>query len=175
MSWKNILGRLREDEGEALQELAAGKVVLEIGSLLGRSTCCLAEVASKVHAVDPHRVGNGDFHADFRGKDSLTELRQNIRAAGLESKIILHVGTVADLWLPAEPFVDFAFVDGDHSQAAVTTDLAFVRRVLKPDGTWAAHDYGGTKRGVTAAVDARVAADGGSVRVVGSLAIWQRG
>lgn len=172
MSWRDIPGRLELDEGEALQELAAGKVVLEIGSLFGRSTVCLAEVAAVVHAVDPHRKGNGDFHSDFRGKDSLQELRANLRAAGLERKVVLHVGTVADLWLPTSPIFDLAFIDGDHHAPGVAKDIGFVRRVLRPGAKIAAHDYCDHHAGVMQAIDAEIARHGGTIRRVRSVAIW---
>jgi len=152
LTWKQVPGRLRHEEGYLLQSLAKGQSVLEIGSLFGRSTVCLAEVAELVHAVDPHRPGNTDFHADFRGRDSLAELRQNLRAAGVEDRVTLHIGTVADLWLPARPVFGFAFIDGSHRSSDVLTDLRFVAKVLIDGGCIACHDHEDGHRGVVHAV-----------------------
>lgn len=172
VTWRDIPGRLTDAEGQELQRLAVGRVVLEIGSLLGRSTVCLAEVARAVHAIDPHRPGNTDFHSDFAGKDSLIELRANLRAEKLDNRVLLHVGTVGDLWLPSKPVFDLAFVDGCHLYPAVRKDLAFVQQIVKPGGKIVVHDYGINKRGVTSAVDEFVARSGVVVRCVESLAIW---
>ena len=140
MKWTDIPGRLTADEGEFLRELAAGTAVLEIGSLFGRSTVCMAQIAEHVHAVDPHRPGNCDWCEEFSGRDTLAELRQNIAAAGLAKRVSLHVCTVAELWLPSMPLFGFAFIDGSHSRAAVLADLAFAWQAVYGGGVIALHD-----------------------------------
>lgn len=45
---------LTPDETTKLQEIAAGKYVLEVGALLGYSTIALAQVAEHVFSIDPH-------------------------------------------------------------------------------------------------------------------------
>ena len=152
LTWKRVPGRLRYEEGELLQSLAINRAVLEVGSLLGRSTVCLAEVAKYVHAVDPHRPGNTDFHDDFRGRDSLAELRQNLRAAGVEDRVVLHIGTVATLWLPAQPMFDLAFIDGSHRACDVLLDLQFAAQCLTAGGCIACHDHESGHLGVLKAV-----------------------
>ena len=152
LTWKQVPGRLRYEEGDLLQSLAKGRVVLEVGSLFGRSTVCLAVVAKQVHTVDPHRPGNTDFHDDFRGRDSLAELRQNLSAAGVEDRVVLHIGTVADLWLPAQPVFEFAFIDGSHRARDVLLDLEFAAQCLTAGGCIACHDHESGHLGVLKAV-----------------------
>jgi hypothetical protein len=41
MNWTDVRGWLTEADGQKLQELAAGKTVLELGSSCGRSTCAI--------------------------------------------------------------------------------------------------------------------------------------
>ena len=150
--WTQIPGRLEREEGRLLRELATDRTVLEIGSLFGRSTICMAQVAHHVHAVDPHRPGNCDFRLEFCGRDTLAELRQNLRTAGVDRRVSLHVCTVAELWLTADPLFDLAFIDGAHHRNAVLLDLQFAAACLKPNGLIACHDHAAGHPGVVGAV-----------------------
>ena len=150
--WTQIPGKLTGEEGRLLRELATDRTVLEIGSLFGRSTICMAHVAHHVHAVDPHRPGNCDFRMEFRGRDTLAELRQNLRTAGVDRRVSLHVCTVGELWLSSEPLFDLAFIDGSHHRNAVLLDLRFAAACLKTDGLIACHDHAAGHPGVVAAV-----------------------
>ena len=169
MNWQDIPGRLFREEGEALRALAAVRRVLEIGSLFGRSIVCLAQVAAVVHAVDPHRPGNTDWCDEFRGRDSLQELRNNLWTAGVLHKVTLHICTVAELWLPAAPIFDLAFVDGSHAYRDVRLDLAFAEKAIAPNGIIACHDY--DRGGPRKAVDEFCALHHRSLELVRSLAI----
>jgi predicted O-methyltransferase YrrM len=152
MNWENVPGRLKPEEGRLLRELVVDRVVLEIGSLFGRSTICMAQVASHVHAIDPHRPGNTDFCDEFRGRDSLAELRQNLRAAGVESRVSLYLCTVANLPIPKERWCHLAFIDGAHNMKSVILDLRYAACCLRPGGVIACHDHTVGHPGVMEAV-----------------------
>jgi predicted O-methyltransferase YrrM len=154
MDWRAIDGFLTDAEGDLLRLLSTNQIVLEIGSLFGRSTICMAQVAKHVHAVDPHRPGNTDFREHLKGRDSLAELRQNLRAAGVEHRVSLHVCTVTELWLPAVPLFDLVFIDGSHREPDVLLDLEFAARCLRPGGSIACHDHTSGHQGVVDAVRA---------------------
>ena len=111
----------------------ANGVVVEIGSMRGRSTVCLAAGIrdggrDRLYAVDPHRYG------------TLEELRDNITRFGLTE----HVDAVA------EPSVSVAaawdrpvrvvFVDGDHSFEAADADVTAWSPHLVPGGLMLLHD-----------------------------------
>jgi predicted O-methyltransferase YrrM len=150
--WQDVPGRLLDEEGEVLRELAADGMVLEIGSLLGRSTVCMAQVARHVHAVDPHPPGNTNFDEEFRGLDSLTELRKNLRTMQVENRVSLHICTVAELWIPAIPQFDLVFIDGSHHRDAVLLDLEYASATLRTGGKVACHDHSTGHPGVMEAV-----------------------
>lgn len=151
---RDIPGWLDPEEAKALAALATGKTVLEIGSYCGLSTICMARTAEHVTAVD---------YFDGRGTPSPQNTRDafdsNVERYGVSNKI-----TVAD---PDEPYprddYDLAFIDGAHDVDSVRSDIERVRRVLKPDGLIAFHDY---KKpgdpGVDQAVD-ELLSDGGEL------------
>jgi predicted O-methyltransferase YrrM len=98
---------MKPNEIEQLMELAEGKVVLEVGSLLGFSTTCLARTAEVVHAVDPHRG-----YPDDNPKDTLIPFLANLEYYGVRNKVVPHIGTIQDIapFLRAGSF-DLAFID----------------------------------------------------------------
>jgi len=108
-------------------------VVVEIGSMRGRSTMCLAAGIrdggrEQVYAVDPHRYGTRD------------ELRDNIARFGLTGHVEVVVDdsvTVAAAW---QRPVRAAFVDGDHSFEAASADVNVWSQHLAPGGYLLLHD-----------------------------------
>lgn len=134
-------------EAERLRELAADKVVLEVGSWRGFSTVCMAQVAKRVHAVDWHR---GDDHAGH--DESLGPLIANLDRYGVRDKVVVHVGRSEDV-LPLFPigYFDLAFVDAFHTAEAVRADIQLVMPLVGVHGKVAFHDYG--RFGVKEAVD----------------------
>jgi predicted O-methyltransferase YrrM len=134
-------------EAEALVDLAAGKVVLEVGSWWGFSTVAMALVASTVHAVDWHL---GDDHA---GHDaSLGQLIANLDRYGVRDRVVVYVGDAATVLPFLRPATfDLAFIDAFHETDAVRRDIAGVLPLMRSGATVAFHDYG--RFGVAAAVD----------------------
>jgi predicted O-methyltransferase YrrM len=132
-----VPGWLLESEGAVLAECARGRVVLEIGSYHGRSTVCMAREAKVVHAIDH---GCGDQGAGYRR--TTADLLETLRRYGVDGRVVVHVGaTVAVGRVMADAAFDFAFVDGAHDALSVFNDLAVVRRVVRPGGVIALHDW----------------------------------
>lgn len=139
----DIEGWLKPDEGKALAELARGKRVLEIGSFCGLSTVCMARTAEHVTAVDFF-----DGRATPIPGDTKSNFDANIARYGLSHKVATQH--------PAEPLTgeyDFIFIDGDHSEGAVRTNIEQTLAVLAPGGLIAFHDYAHSDPGVVAAVN----------------------
>lgn len=156
--WMAVDGWLTAEEGEALQRLAAGGRVLELGSWKGRSTCCMAEVAEHVTAVDTFEgdasAGIGDTYFDFLDaiephKDKV-DIRREIFGKALPPMSSMQF--------------DLVFIDDDHdSSTAYATNQA--KRLVKPGGVIAWHDWPDP-----AVVDAARRAGLEPQAIVGSLA-----
>ncbi|MGH9869495.1 MAG: class I SAM-dependent methyltransferase [Candidatus Polarisedimenticolia bacterium] len=108
-------------------------VVVEVGSMRGRSTLCLAAGIrdggrEPVYAVDPHRYGTRD------------ELGENIAHFGLTGHVEMLVDdsvTVAAGW---QRPVRAVFVDGDHRFESALADVSAWSRHLAPGGFLLLHD-----------------------------------
>lgn len=136
---EDVRGWLTEGVGYTLAELAKGRTILEIGSWCGRSTVCMAQTAKQVHALD---WGKGD---DGTGPAWVTpELLDNLKRYGLLGKCVLHVGGVDEVGSTlADASFDLTFVDGAHDYASVKRDFLLAKRVTKPGGVIAFHDFVG--------------------------------
>ena len=135
-------------EIQRLMELATDSHVLEIGSAYGYSTVGLALVSAKVTAIDPH-VALGSIDA----------LWGNLDAYGVTDKVDVRVGYSQDE-LPelhaAGRLFDLVWIDGDHEQPAVTHDVNWALKLLRPGGVLACHDYDeATCPGVRPTLDAK--------------------
>lgn len=125
-------------EAAKLQELARGRVVLELGAHYGFSTIVLGQVAKRLVSVDWHK---GDSMAG-RG-DNFGVYRSNLTRFGLEDEVIQVAGRF-DLVLPlfGPAAFELAFIDGEHDRASVIADTAAAMRCVVPGGKLAFHDYG---------------------------------
>lgn len=134
---EDVLSTLTENEARKLYELAEGKVVLELGSWLGRSTIVLAQSAETVHACD-HFLG--DHQAGFGAV--LSDFFQNIRRYGVFHKVIVHVGDFERVlpWLATSGF-SLVFCDGLHTAEATELQLYWARKLCNPEGVICLHDY----------------------------------
>lgn len=167
----DIDSSLTVNEGAALAELSSGKVVLELGAWLGRSTVCIAQTAAKCYSVDWHQ---GDAHAG--GAHTLVPYLRNLRRYGLEDKVVVIIGRFEDVLPALAPFFfDLVFLDGFHTYDQVKRDAEQAIKLVNGHGTIAFHDYGveassmgGGEFGVTKAVDAMFERP---TRLVDSLAI----
>lgn len=164
----DIESSLSEEEGTTLAGLGQGKIVLELGAWLGRSTVCLAQTAERVFSVDWH---NGDEHA---GKSlTLIPYLQNLHRYGLFDTVVPIIGRFEDVMPALKPeHFDMVFLDGFHSYEEVRGDI-FRILALEPS-IMVFHDYGvqassngGGHFGVTRAVEEMF----DRIEVIGSLAI----
>jgi len=164
---RDIESSLSEDEGRALAALAKDLVVLELGAWLGCSTICLGQTAKTVVSVDWHQ---GDAHAARAGRAStLPGYLQSLERYGLSDRVVTVVSRFEEvLPLLADHAFDLVFVDGFHSYEQVRSDIRAFRRLLRPGGCLAFHDYGVAGFGVTRAVDE---AFGRPDDIVGTLAV----
>jgi predicted O-methyltransferase YrrM len=138
---------LTADETRELQRLAADADVLEIGSAYGYSAVAMALVGARVTAVDPHTwLGSYDV------------MVSNLKAYAIDPRVdILQDLSFAILPLLAESGYrfDLVWIDGDHEAPSVTHDVEWARKLLRPTGTLACHDYDeDTCPGVRQALDA---------------------
>ena len=159
-------GWLTEAEGRKLAELAAGKVVLEIGAYCGRSTVCLARDAVTVFTIDTF-----DGRGTANPGSTLAIFRRNLRRYGVEHKVHYVEGESADRLACLPEIYDLAFIDGSHDRASVLADAEGAAAVLRPGGLLVFHDYGGADPGVTEAVDELLAGGGELLERYGSLAV----
>ncbi len=140
----DILGWLLPEEGAKLAELAAGKRVLEIGSMCGLSTVCMARTAEHVTAVDYFDGRGTSIKAEggFRKLFDESLMRHNVT----------HKVAVCHPEYDALPFdqYDLVFVDGAHDVDSVRADIERAMSVVTPDGLIAFHDY---KIGIDGGVD----------------------
>lgn len=145
-------------EAQVLQQRAAGRAVVEAGSLLGYSTIQLARTARHVVSIDRH---TGYHHWK---NDSLRQLRRNIEVAGVAQKVTVVVG---DLFRMQQPAADFMFIDLDGLYATTLKAIQLARAAII-----GVHDFERTScKGVAQAV-----ADCGLkvIERVDSLVILQR-
>lgn len=124
-------------ESFTLQWYCADKNVLEIGSLLGHSTCAIGRVCKHLTSIDPH---------DGRGVwgDTWARCRANLEA----HEVLDRVLTIRDFsynvipHLP-ENYFDVVWIDGDHAGHAVRQDAELALSVVKrAGGVIMFHDYG---------------------------------
>lgn len=176
MQWSEIPGWLTDIEGQQLRRLAESRLVLEIGSLFGRSTVCMAEVATHVVAVDPHD-GRAIEGTQWENQHTLSAFIDNLEKHGVRQVVtpIVTTSDQASRWLPSS--FELIFVDGDHSHNACLHDLQLAKLLSKnvQRPIIAVHDFGtGYKqlRGVTSAVREFVSANRlATLHTAASLAI----
>lgn len=110
---------ITDAEGELLAEMMAGLSVLEIGTGLGVSTRAMAKTAREVVSVDVD---------EWVSMNIAPELGQ--------------IGTVTCCHsIPRNWTFDAAFIDGDHSPAAVERDIRAALAVVRPGGFIVLHDF----------------------------------
>lgn len=125
-------------EAAELQRHAKGKIVLEVGALLGYSTILLAKVAERVHSVDPH-VG----YPASNPRPTLKPFLRNLHASNVRQRVTVHLGTDAEI-LPAlrDDSFDMAFLDLTGMYDDTLACMERVTRLLKPGSVLCVHDCG---------------------------------
>ncbi len=153
-SWDQIPGffDFAEVYDAAVAAAVDGAVLVEVGCLLGRSTCYLATKiresgkAITVYAVDTGRGSPSDVTgweiAPSLGGEYAGTFHRNLIGCGLTDlvvPIVTESTRAARLFPPGS--VDFAFIDGDHQYESVLADLRAWWPKVKPGGLLAGHDY----------------------------------
>lgn len=163
---------------------AATDVIVEIGSLVGKSTIAMASVAShKIVAIDPHDgpwevlLTQGDVKVDNREikGTSLRQFKENLKHFGVEDKVEIiqeFSDVAAKNWDGRR--ICLLFIDGDHTEKWVDHDLYAFLPHMAPGGLIAFHDYSKSFHGVKTVVD-RAIVNGTlrHVRQVGQLLMTQ--
>jgi predicted O-methyltransferase YrrM len=146
-------------EGEALSAVAAQYAhlgpIVEIGTYCGKSTIYLAAAAAHagqfVVTVDHHR-GSEENQAGWEYHDAslvdqatglldtLPFFRATLAASGLEQQVIAIVGRSADVARLWRQPVGMLFIDGGHTDAAVTADYEGWAPHVAMGGVLAIHD-----------------------------------
>ena len=119
------------------------KVVVEIGSARGQSTCTLAQACrqnglGKVYAIDPNTPN--DWSESGTGGDNYEFLRARLREYGLDPwcEVIRETSVeAAKHWTGP---IDFLFIDGDHSYEGVKHDFEAFKPWLTEHAIVAFHD-----------------------------------
>lgn len=124
---------LTKKESEALTRISEGKLVLELGALLGYSTITLANSAKRVFSVDPHE----GYPVD-NPRSTLLPFFNNLERYGVIDKVVPIISKY-ELIVDSLPEVDVAFIDlmGYYNQ---TLD-ALMAAPVKMGGWYAVHDY----------------------------------
>jgi predicted O-methyltransferase YrrM len=136
----------------AVQQAAPGALFVEVGTWLGRSTACLAQLIrasgkSLAFCAVDHCLGvPGSAHYDqvvaAAGGNIAGLLVKNLHEAGVLADVTL---LVADSVRAAQRFapgtIDFAFIDGAHDYDSVRADLRAWWPRIRPGGLLAGHDY----------------------------------
>lgn len=161
-------GFMSEIEMAELERLAAGQVVLEIGTWKGRSACAMAAVAKEVWCIDTFR---GDRYAG-RGW-FLPEFLENAYKLGVWERI-RFLGCPWEDLLPQLDLARFGLVlyDADHDYEPTAAAGRLLVGGCRPP-TIAFHDYSGYYPEVIRAVDELAELGGRSVRVVDTLAVLE--
>lgn len=162
---RDITGWLHREEADMLQQIAAGKRVLEIGSYCGLSTVVMARVASHVTAVD---------YFDGRGtpnpRDTRQEFEANLKRHNVSEKV---VAVTPDEVMPFDQY-DVIYIDGSHDYRDVCIDIAAAMEVVAKDGVMVFHDYEHSAHpGVTQAVQSLLRSGGELLSVTNTLAVVQ--
>lgn len=155
-AWRDVQGWLTGKEAAALQYLAHGRRVLEIGCLHGKSAVAMGAVAEMVVTCD-HFDGDGftknAMGVPFTTSQTYASAMQNIRAAGMAGHVfVMAAAFPACLQVLNLESFDVFFYDGDHTYEA--TKEAIDKLGLRGKAL-AIHDYSPEPKfaGVVRAVD----------------------
>ena len=121
---------------------AKPKVVVEIGSARGRSTCFMGLAlkengAGNLYAIDPHTKTAWN---DADSVDTYDILKSNITALELTGIVEILKSTsneIANTWNLS---IDILFIDGDHSYEGAKRDWDLFSPFVRPFGSVVFHD-----------------------------------
>ena len=140
-----VYGWLKPHEAEALERLALGQVVMEIGCYMGRSTVAMVPGAHKVISIDTFLFGKGKHQRGENGrpippavKPDTREIFERNTKPWIGKIEVFEMNSLKAVKLEWEP-VGLLFIDGGHDYATVLSDCGFLKWVI-PGGYAAFHD-----------------------------------
>jgi predicted O-methyltransferase YrrM len=154
---ETIPGWTRGEEARELlrvsHSLAAGAVIVEIGSFFGAGAILLAgprqiRGSGLVHCVDPFD-GTGDSYsvphyqriiAEFGSGSLRDHFERNIQSAGLGPWVRIHQGRADEVARSWSTPIDLLYLDGDQSRKGVREAYDSWSGFLKAGGIIAAHN-----------------------------------
>ncbi len=135
--WSTVFGYFEERDCKVVRDLCAGEVVLEIGSLCGRSTMCIAEVAKKVYTIDTFK--SHDNGVDQMDKfTTLSIFAENVKGY---DNIVAIAGKSEEIVPALRLEVGVVFIDGWHEYEQVKKDIEVCGPKLKEGGIMIFHDF----------------------------------
>lgn len=128
------LALLLLDLNAETRKVPAPPHVLEIGVWKGAwSSVVLANLSdARVHGVDPYPGALGEVRQT---------MEQRLRDLGVDDRFVLTVNLGS---VPPDQHFDVIHIDGEHSETAVWSDLAFARDHLAPGGIIILDDWSAT-------------------------------
>lgn len=166
MNWKEVPGMFDSDLAYKLAVKSSPEkaIFVEIGSLVGKSTCCLGQLVKesqkdiKIFAVDT-------FEGSEEHEMIIKELEDNSTSFLELFGIFTSACNVNDIITPIQgksldvvsqfedESIDFIFVDASHDYENVLADITAWYPKLKPGGLIAGDDYTDCWFGVIKAVN----------------------
>lgn len=122
---------------------------VEIGVLHGHNACNILSHLTilKIFLIDPY--ANGSYTKDSRENKVYSMAQKNI--SRYKDKTVL-IRKYSDDAADDIPLVDFIYIDGDHSEKAVKSDIKLYWNKVKPGGVFGGHDFHFRNMGVINAV-----------------------
>lgn len=164
------LGGMMRSELEKVCELSEGKECIEIGSLVGQSTCAIAPMSKILFCIDCwdfdkeyKMIGDGDnlyhyanLHKEIEDKNNSSVFDvflKNTKEYREKINTIIGDSKVVHKYLSDGSF-DFILVDGDHSYDGIISDYINFLPKLRVGGLMCFHDFGNrTWPGIVKAVN----------------------
>lgn len=170
---------------EQVRALPHGSVVVEVGTLLGRSIIHLAQTTRaarkdlRLFAVDTFTGSPSDpavLHlVEAHGGSLRAAFEANLQRAGVSDAVtVLPVDSVQAAQGFCDGAVDLLFLDGDHAEEALVSDLLWWLPKMKPGGVVAGHDIN-TYPSVGRALDRMLGRGRYRVDHAQNLWVWRRG
>ena len=121
---------------------AKPRVVVEIGSARGRSTCFMGMAlknngSGRLYAIDPHTRTTWN---DLDSSDTFEFLKSNVNKLGLQQYVEILRNTSEEIARNWDRTIDILFIDGDHSYEGVKRDWGLFSPFVQPFGSVIFHD-----------------------------------
>lgn len=170
---------------QQVRALSHGSVVVEVGTLLGRSIIYLAQTMKaarkdlRLFAVDTFTGSPSDpavLHlVEQHGGSLRAAFEANLERAGAaEAVTVMPMDSLQAAREFCDASVDLLFLDGDHAEEAVVNDLLWWLSRLRPGGVVAGHDIN-TYPSVGRALDRMLGRGRYHVDHGQNLWVWRKG